>query len=533
MTAPRKKAPILVVSDSPLGQTPDRVSVWSADQYLEGQDGTLEANAVVVNLCRSYQYLSKGYYVSLLADARGQRAFPDLEMIEQISNPFAYFRALREEGLETIDFKVVGGRRLLPRVIVPEAGRPEVLEATHPSGDGRSERAVRYRQTHQPYVEVTSVLGKTHDRRFRKHAAAIFRIYSFPLLRIRMYREEDGWKIGQMFPVPLGQLTAEERERIFEQVSRGTFVKSPSVASRRRLHRIACLWDPKDEFAASDEDTLERLARVALRRGVLFDVISKDDLARLPEYDALFIRSVTGINHFSFTFAQRAASMGMPVIDDPQSIMKCSNKVYLHELFQREGIPAPKTTTVSRRTNLEEVAQWGFPLIVKLPQGSFSVSVKKADGMEQLQSLLNELFKDSPLLIVQEFRPTPFDWRVAVLEGRMLFICKYHQAKDHWQIARRFPSGFTRHGRVEAIANRSAPAAVRKLALSGAALIGDGLYGVDIKETASGPVIIEINDNPNLETTYEDGAEKDRIYEKIIDVFLRRIHKAARVAEKA
>jgi glutathione synthase/RimK-type ligase-like ATP-grasp enzyme len=214
----------------------------------------------------------------------------------------------------------------------------------------------------------------------------------------------------------------------------------------------------------------------------------------------------------------------MPVIDDPQSIMKCSNKVYLHALFQREGVPTPKTITVSRRTKLEEIHELGFPLIVKLPQGTFSAAVKKADNDKELRAILQEMFKDSPLLIVQEFTPTPFDWRICILEGKILFACKYHQAKDHWQIARRFASGFTRFGKVEAVPIGKVPAAVKQVALKGAELIGDGLYGVDLKETEAGPLMIEINDNPNIETGYEDTIEKDRVYKQIIRAFLRRIH---------
>ena len=527
----KKKQSVLLVSDASVGPSPDQMRSWSADQYLEGKGNTLEEGTIVLNLCRSYQYLSKGYYVSLLADARGQKAFPSLEMIEQIGNPFVYFRTLREAGLDTIEFKLLSKRRLLPKVIVPDAGKAEVLESTQSQEGNKPQKAILYRQVSQAYTEFTSIFGKTIDRRFRKDAEAIFKIYAFPLLRIRMYREQDGWKIGQISPIAVSKLTEEEGERLQDQLSKRAFVKASAASARPRLHRIACLWDPEDLFRASDEDTLERLERVALKKGVLVEIISKDDLARLPEYDALFIRTVTGINHYSFTFAQRAAGLGIPVIDDPQSIMKCSNKVYLHELFQRERIPTPKTMTVSRRTPLEEIAELGFPLIIKLPDGSFSVAVKKADNVQELKSLMEELFKDSPLLIVQEFIPTAYDWRVAILEGRLLFVCKYYQAKNHWQIARRFPSGFTRYGKVEAVGARTAPTAVRKLALNGASLIGDGLYGIDIKETPSGPVMIEINDNPNIDVGYEDAIEKDRVYEKIVDVFLRRIHAAAKALQ--
>ncbi len=517
---------ILLVTDVPGSPLLEGMPVRTADQYLAGKKSSLAAGSVILNLCRSYQYLSRGYYVSLLADARGQRAYPSLEMIEQISNPFAYFRALREAGLDTIDFKLIGGRRLLPKVIVPESGKAEVLEAAdQPPGRGP---APRYREAAPTYCEVNAIFGRTADRRFRRHAAAVYKVYSFPLLRIRMYREQNGWRVGQIFPITISALGAEEQQIFRDEFAKGRFAAAPRTLLKVKPQRIACLFDPEDAYRPSDIETIEKISRVALKLGALFETISEDDLARLPEYDALFIRTITDIDHYSFTFAQRAASLGMPVIDDPQSIMKCSNKVYLHELFYREGIPTPRTSIVSRRTPMEEIAALGFPIIIKLPQGSFSVAVKKAETRRELEEVLVGLFKDSPLLIVQEFVPTPFDWRITVLDGRVLFACRYHQAKDHWQIARRFDSGFTRFGKVEAVPLKSVPAPVKKLALRGAALIGDGLYGVDIKETPSGPLMIEINDNPNIDLGYEDAVEKDRVYQRIIMVFLRRVREAAR-----
>jgi glutathione synthase/RimK-type ligase-like ATP-grasp enzyme len=532
-SAKRGAPRFVIVLDPPGRPELSTFPVWTADEYLEGKRHALEAAAVVLNLCKSYQYLSKGYYVSLLADARGQRIFPTLEMIEEINNPFAYFRVLRESGLDTIDFKVVrGGRRLLPRVIVPEPGKSEVLEATEHGDREKGSDGVHYRVGKQAYIEITSVFGKTLDRRFQRQARAIFRLYSFPLMRIRMYHEAEGWKIGQVFPAALPQLTPGDARLLAEELGKAGFVRKEQITSRRKPHRIACLFDPSDQFKPSWEDTLEKFERVALRKGALFEVIGKDDLARLPEYDALFIRTVTALDHFSFTFAQQAQSLGMPVIDDPQSIMKCSNKVYLHELFAREDIPTPRTIIVSRRTPREELMALGLPLIIKLPQGTFSAAVKKAEDKTQLENILREMFKESPLLIVQEFAPTAFDWRICVLEGRMLFACRYYQAKDHWQIARRFESGFTRFGKVEAVPAEKVPPAVKKVALKGSKLIGNGLYGVDIKELNGQALMIEINDNPNIDTGYEDTVEKDRVYEKIITCFLRRVKVESELALK-
>jgi glutathione synthase/RimK-type ligase-like ATP-grasp enzyme len=499
----------------------------TADEYLEGARGGSARGAVVVNLCRSYAYLSKGYYVSLLADARGQRALPSLETIEQINNPFAYFRELRELGLDTIDFKLVQSKkRLLPRVIVGDPGRPRMLDAggerAGPDGSGPS-----YHPTEMAYIETTAVFGSAGERRFARQGRTTFRRYAFPALRMRMFREDDCWKMGQIFPAPFHQLSAGDRTRLVEKLKNPTWLSAEPAANRPKPYRIACLFDPNDPQKPSWEDTLDKFDRAALRKGALFETIGLNDLARLPEFDALFIRTLTGIGCPSFAFAQRAASLDIPVIDDPESIARCSNKVYLHELFAREDIPTPKTLIVSRRTPIETIMELGPPTIVKLPQGSFSLAVKKADDRKALEEILKDMFRQSPLLIVQEFTPTPFDWRIGVMDGRILFAAKYHQAKAHWQIARKMPNGATRFGKVEAVAIEAVPASVRKVALRGSKLIGDGLYGVDLKEVNGKALMIEINDNPNIETGYEDVFEKDKLYDAVIASFLRRIRKGA------
>ncbi len=519
-----RSAAALAVVEGKSDPALDGIRTVSADEYLEGRAGTLDRDTIVVNLCRSYSYLSKGYYVSLLADARGQRVYPTLEMIEEINNPFAYFRAMREAGLDTIDFKLLRGRkRLLPKIIVPEHGQATVLQ--HDKNE--DQEGPRYHAMDLPYVEETVIFGRASERKFQRAARRIFAAYSFPSLKVRFYHEDQSWKVGQIFPVPFQQLEEQQRTLMAEQLTAARLRKADSPGPRNKPLSIACLFDPRDDFAPSDEVTLEKFERAALRKGALFETIGPDDLSRLPEFDALFIRTLTGTDVPSYVFAQRAASLGMPVIDDPESIARCSNKVYLHELFQREGIPTPETMIVSRRTPIENCLELGPPMIVKLPQGSFSTAVKKADNLDELRSILAEMFKKSPLLIVQEFKPTPFDWRIGVLNGRMLFAARYYQAKSHWQIASRAPGKSTQYGKVEAVPNDKVPPAVKKVALQSAKLIGQGLYGIDLKEVDGKPLMIEVNDNPNIETSYEDAAVKDKLYDTIIAHFLTRIRREA------
>jgi glutathione synthase/RimK-type ligase-like ATP-grasp enzyme len=68
-----------------------------------------------------------------------------------------------------------------------------------------------------------------------------------------------------------------------------------------------------------------------------------------------------------------------------------------------------------------------------------------------------------------------------------------------------------------------APTGVVKTALKAANLIGDGLYGVDLKQVGKGACVIEVNDNPNIDAGYEDDVLQDELYLRIMEVFLKRI----------
>jgi glutathione synthase/RimK-type ligase-like ATP-grasp enzyme len=58
-----------------------------------------------------------------------------------------------------------------------------------------------------------------------------------------------------------------------------------------------------------------------------------------------------------------------------------------------------------------------------------------------------------------------------------------------------------------------------ELGLRAANAIGDGFYGVDIKELDEGCVVIEVNDNPSVEAGVEDAVLGQRLYDAVMQVF--------------
>jgi glutathione synthase/RimK-type ligase-like ATP-grasp enzyme/gamma-glutamyl:cysteine ligase YbdK (ATP-grasp superfamily) len=502
--------------------------VITADRYLGGEE-QYEEGTTVVNLCRSFRYRTKGYYVSLLADARGHVALPTVETVEALGEPFAIFRVLHETGIPTLDLADLRSRRRnLPAtgLVNDDSSGPKAGGGRRngSNGGGRKEAAEG-----SGAAEVLAYFGQCEDSRFRAAAQAAYREWPTPVLRIQFVMEDGEWKVAQVAPAPLSQLSEVERRPLIAAVEDEKSLSrrgSPTPHDSTRAS-IAVLFDEADPFCPSSPETLDRFERIAARRNVYVHRLGLDEIQRLAEYDALFIRSLTGVREPAFQFALRAEMLDMPVIDDSQSIIRCSNKVFLDELLKREGIATPRTLVATSRTSWDQLVELGLPIVIKLPDGSFSAAVHRIGSRGEYQKMSSEMFRRSPLIIAQEYLPTDYDWRVTILDGRVLFTARYFMARGHWQI-RSERGGVERFGKVEAVPRESAPSAVVELALRAAALIGNGLYGVDLKETPAGPVVIEINDNPNLDTGFDDAADGQLIYEDILDFFLQRIEETPR-----
>ncbi len=461
------------------------VEVVSARSYLTREEYSELRGAKVFNLCKSYRYQSLGYYVSLLAAARGHKPVPNVATIQDLKA--TEIVRIRSDDLD----------ELIQHSLAPIQSDTFVLSI---------------------------YFGKNLAKRYDRVAKHLFNLFHVPLLRATFTRSRGGrWYLQSIVPISSDEIPESHHPFVLE-VATAYFDSKRWVSLKRRVARyeLAILWDPADEEPPSDERAIQKFIKAAQAVGMSAWTIQKDDYASLGEYDALFIRETTNVNHHTYRFARRAFSEGMVVIDDPDSILRCTNKVYLKELMDHHKVPCPRTL-VLHRDNLDAIEQaLGLPCILKQPDSAFSQGVIKVEDVAALRREAERMLTRSELLIAQEFMPTEFDWRVGVLDHQPLWVAKYHMAPRHWQIIENKASG-RRYGRVEAIDLADAPPYVVKTALRAADLIGDGLYGVDLKEHGRRAYVVEVNDNPSIEAGYEDTVLKDTLYESIMAVFLKRL----------
>jgi glutathione synthase/RimK-type ligase-like ATP-grasp enzyme len=467
------------------------LEVVAARSYLTDPAYATRRGSRVFNLCRSYRYQSTGYYVSLLATARGHRPLPSITTIQDMKSQ-AIKRIVSDE-LEDL-----------------------ILRSLNP--------------VHAARFTLSIYFGKNLAKRYESLSNQIFRRFRAPFLRAVFEREDNTWRLiglraiaAKDIPETHHEFVTEAAQTYFAQKRERTYAKHESIYSLAILHNGA------ERFPPSDPEALERFADAARALQVSVELIQKEDYARLSEFDALFIRETTAVNHHTYRFSRRATAEGLVVIDDPESILKCTNKVFLAELLERYHIPHPQTIIVHRGNRAAALEQLGLPCVLKQPDSAFSQGVHKAESPDAYHAGLDRLFEDSELIIAQSFLPTDFDWRIGILDGKPLYACRYFMARAHWQIAHTDESGRTRDGRVQAVPLDSVPGSVVRTALRAARLIGNGLYGVDLKQVGRRVYVIEINDNPSIDHGFEDQLLKKHLYRTIMQVFLQRIMHAKNI----
>ncbi len=75
------------------------------------------------------------------------------------------------------------------------------------------------------------------------------------------------------------------------------------------------------------------------------------------------------------------------MIDDPVSMIRCTNKVYLKELLEKAHVPIPPTEVIDKKSDLKKVFErLGAPVILKTPDGSFGLDMVKAQTLEELEA---------------------------------------------------------------------------------------------------------------------------------------------------
>lgn len=309
--------------------------VISFHEYMTMQETSQRVR--VINLCRSERYLSEGYYCSLLAEARSHHVLPSIRVLNDLAHPL----------LSQIQ---LGG----------------VMAKLEKSLKGKSVESE---------IDVKSYFGNTREEAFKGLSRLLFERFPCPILQFRL-RHNVRWEITELKAIDYLQLNDEEQTAFAEALDEFStkIWRSPKKQKASR-YDMAILLNPEEKLPPSDPSAIKKFIHAGKNLGINVEIIHPTDFMRIPEYDALFIRETTSIDHHTYRFAKKAEQEGLVVMDDPTSILRCTNKIYLAKLFEHHKVPTPKTLLLQKSdpTSLVQAMEsLGFPMVLKIPDGAFS-----------------------------------------------------------------------------------------------------------------------------------------------------------------
>lgn len=461
------------------------IKVITSQDYLTNPEFSTLKKARVFNLCKDYSYQSKGYYVSLLAEARGHLPIPTVRNI--------------------VDLKALK----LVRIVSDEF-------------DDVIQQSLKNIKSQEFILSI--YFGQNVAQKYKELSALFYKHFQVPFLRVKFVHTTK-WNVQHIKAISEAEIPKEHVEsiQIFadEYFSKKRY-DTPKITATD--FDLAILVNPNDPAPPSNPKALKRLMDIAEKMNIYTEILEPKDLSRLSSFDALFVRQSTEVNNEAYTFVRKAQQEGLAIIDYPDAILKCCNKVYMAEALENIKVKTPKTLIVHKENKSSALEKVGLPCVLKSPDSTFSFGVKKAKTAAEFDTLVSEMLKESDLIIAQEFCPSDYDWRIGILDNEPFFACKYYMAKDHWQI---YNWGSDKKddqlGNADCLPIEEVPEKVIKMALKSAKLMGLGLYGIDIKVIDDEPMVIEINDNPNIDAGVEDAFYGDEIYIKILNAFKKRL----------
>jgi glutathione synthase/RimK-type ligase-like ATP-grasp enzyme len=480
---------LIITDDSNFKFERAGISTISFTDYVSQYPQKNEGKIQIINFCETKDYLSKGYYCSLLGEARKHKMLPSVSTIND----------LRKLEKDDENFLFMKGSYL------------NLMKSIQAS-------------------KITSFniyFGIADNEMCQKIAKWVFDNYPSPILHVQITQnnEERFVKISSR---SFSELTESEKQNCIKCLQ--TFIsKNWRLSKKEKRFRwdMAILVNPDEEQPPSDKKAIQLFIKAAEKLGIHAACITKKNLSSISQYDALFIREGTAIDHYTYKLARKAEQEGIVAIDDSNSILRCCNKVYLHDAYSYNQVNSLKTIFVydDNPSTIETIeSTFAYPMVIKMPESSFSKGVHKANNKEELQNFLKTFLSSSALVLIQEYMYTPFDWRIGVLNGRPIFACKYYMAANHWQIYS-YKKNKVESGKFETLPTFEVPKSVLNAAIKASKIVGNGLYGVDLKQKGKQVYLVEVNDNPNIDSGVEDLYLGNELYMLVMLEFLNRLEK--------
>ncbi|HUH29453.1 30S ribosomal protein S6--L-glutamate ligase [Gelidibacter sp.] len=229
----------------------------------------------------------------------------------------------------------------------------------------------------------------------------------------------------------------------------------------------------------------------------------------LENVDAIIPRIGASVTFYGTAVVRQFEMMKVFSVVESQALVRSRDKLRSLQVLSRAGLGMPKTVFSNYTKDASEViaSVGGAPLVIKLLEGTQGLGVVLAETNNAAESVIEAFHGLQARVIIQEFikEAKGADIRAFIVDGNIVGAMK-RQGKDG-----EFRSNLHRGGTAEIIQLTEDE---ENAALKAAKALGLGVCGVDMLQSARGPLILEVNSSPGLEGI--EAATKKDIAKSII-----------------
>lgn len=214
----------------------------------------------------------------------------------------------------------------------------------------------------------------------------------------------------------------------------------------------------------------------------------------IENVDAIIPRIGASVTFYGTAVVRQFEMMKVFSTVESQALVRSRDKLRSLQVLSRAGLGMPKTVFSNYTKDVAEVINYvgGAPLVIKLLEGTQGLGVVLAETNNAAESVLEAFNGLQARVIVQEFikEAKGADIRAFVVDGTVVGAMK-RQGKEG-----EFRSNLHRGGSANIIQLTDEE---ENAALKAAKSLGLGICGVDMLQSARGPLILEVNSSPGLE----------------------------------
>jgi ribosomal protein S6--L-glutamate ligase len=210
--------------------------------------------------------------------------------------------------------------------------------------------------------------------------------------------------------------------------------------------------------------------------------------------DAVIPRIGASITFYGLAVVRQFEMMGVYCVNESQAIARSRDKLRCLQILSRHDIGLPPTVFTRQAEHVPACIDRvdGPPVVVKLLEGTQGIGVVLAESTRAASSVIEAFHGLEQNILIQQFiREAKGSDIRALVVGRKVVAAMRRQA-----LAGEFRSNIHRGGTAR---KTRLPAEYRKTAQAAARLLGLRVAGVDMIESAEGPMVMEVNSSPGLE----------------------------------